>query len=481
MKKKDLKKCCGCNACSLICPTRAIEQYIDEKGFYSTKVLEQQCICCNKCELVCPINEFKSLKIESKYFGFMTKRINDRIETQSGGAFYTFANYILSIGGFVYGVGFNGIEAFYKRIANKEDLFQLTGSKYIQARVGNIYALVEKDLLKNLIVLFSGTPCYVSGLKNYLKFRKVNTKKLFLIDLVCHGVPSPSIYSQYIDNLNNRYGKVERFNFRDKTIGWHNHICSFYIGSDKYYSKDFVEIFYSNVCLNEACYECQYANLDRVGDVSIADLWGSQKKYPELNDNIGTSLVIVNSEKGQFLKEKIEPYGEFKTIEIDKCYQKNLYEATDKPDCYNTFWEKLNVVGFEKTVEDMFGITFVALKNKEEFWVEYCIDELVDKLGDAHVYLYGIGVPMIQLIELLEEYNVKIVGLLDRKEKYIGQFFKGIEVINSEKLSKDMQGVVVICSRNKENISNILARLKQDKNYERIILVTLDEFRVNKT
>ena len=468
--------CCGCNACYAVCPAKAITPCIDERGFYRVEVVEDRCIHCGYCEKVCPLKNPKYNEEQNEAFAFQIDDLERRLNSQSGGAFLAIADEFIKNDGIVYGVSFDGARAFYRRISKRYEIEKLIGSKYIQADTGYIYISVKDDLERHNKVLFSGTPCHVMGLLNYLEVFEVKKENLFTIDLICHGVPSPLIYVDYKKMLESKYEEVINFNFRDKIFGWNGYTCSFFSGNVKYYTIDFATIFCSDICLNHCCFECKFTRLNRVGDVTIGDLWGSEMEYSGLIDNLGTSLVKINNKAGEILTKEMRRVGKFTSIEIKKCYQRNLYLPTPMPAGYDDFWKCYFKEGFGVSIKKFLIHDFSEKCNKYYFWQGFYVDLLIEQIRCKEVFLYGIGVTLFQLVELLQEERILIQGILDRHEDYIGKTYKRIPVLSQDKLPNDRKFTVVICSKNENNIAEIRRRLQKMKSYKYAQVLSLIDF-----
>ncbi len=350
METTDL--CCGCTACMFVCGQSAIRVRENERGFQTAIIDELRCIHCNRCKEVCPINEQTGNKhrLHSQvYLAVKRKDQRLRMKSQSGGVFYALAEQILHDGGVVYGVQMNNqCEAVYARIEKERRLAPLRGSKYVQARLGDTFQSVCDDLQNQKYVLFSGTPCHVKGLKLLLKEKNANMDNLYTVDLVCHGVPSPLVFREHISELEKRYGqKVNQFVFRDKQFGWHGHVGVAMTKNRQYVTNEYVKVFYSSFALNECCYHCRFANLNRPGDITIGDCWGIEKAYPEFDDNKGCSLIILNNPKGSELWGRISAAFDIQTMEKNQILQPNLLHPTEKPNGVEAFWSDFRKYGVE--------------------------------------------------------------------------------------------------------------------------------------
>lgn len=306
--------CCGCLACVQKCPTQCISCQTDDEGFLYPSVDKTACIHCNICLSVCPVinkmEERKPIKIIAAY----NKDEDVRIKSSSGGMFHIIAEAIINAGGVVFGARFNKnwkVEHGYSETL--DDLTSFLGSKYVQSDIGNTY-IQASDFLKNgRLVLFSGTPCQIAGLKTFLG---KDYKNLLTLDLICHGVPSPGIWSNYIDSLlkkqkeKNSTSILSNIYFRDKRLGWR--LFSFstnWIYGDGTNEKEetisetrnkdlFMQGFLSDLYLRPICYSCPFRNLTSGSDFTIGDLWGvGNLSLPIKDDNRGISNVLFNTTK----------------------------------------------------------------------------------------------------------------------------------------------------------------------------------------
>lgn len=315
---KQKNDCCGCGACQAICPRNAIEMNEDEYGFVYPKIDETKCINCGLCKKVCSYKNPRMMEEDKKVYMSVSK--NDKIlkKSASGGVFFELANAIILDGGIVYGCSMefynNKLYPKHIRVDNSADLVKLQGSKYVQSECGNIYKQVKNDLLDNKTVLFSGTPCQVEGLKSFLQYKDYDN--LFLIDIICHGVPSRKMFQDYISDFERKNDcKVTEYYFRDKKYGWGLFFKIVYKknGEKKElvkpcYESSFYQLFLDSSIYRENCYECPYACHDRNSDITIGDYWGAIEEHPEceLNVKSGISCIITNTEKGVSI---IRKYG----------------------------------------------------------------------------------------------------------------------------------------------------------------------------
>ncbi len=300
---KDKADCCGCTACASICPKDAIIMEPDILGFKYPSVDLSKCIDCGLCEKVCAFNENydKSLNLEEpEIYAARHKDIHEIETSRSGATFIAISDYILENGGIVYGVGYKDhFRVAHKRATTKEERNEFKGSKYVQSDLDGIFRQVKEDLKQGNTVLFSGTPCQTAGLNSYIG--KKLRENLVLVDIVCHGVPSPYIWRDYLSYIEKKYkNKVVKVDFRDKSrMGWSGHIESFvFDNGKKIESKIYTILFQQNIMLRQSCGKCFFTNFKRPSDLTIGDYWGWKKISDNFNaDNKGCSLVFINTKK----------------------------------------------------------------------------------------------------------------------------------------------------------------------------------------
>lgn len=214
--------CTGCTACANICPVNAIHMIENAKGFLEPVIHSHTCVNCGKCKNVCPICNPPEISQSTSGFAYQCSDNKARFLSTSGGFFFDLANYIIDNDGFVCGASYNKQMVLEHIIVSKhEEVLPLQKSKYVQSELSDIFRKIKDLLGAQKLLLFVGLPCQVAGLSNFLGQKYDN---LILVDLVCYGVPSPGLFKEWIDYLNqkyqNRLGKVTNVIFRDKTYGY---------------------------------------------------------------------------------------------------------------------------------------------------------------------------------------------------------------------------------------------------------------------
>ena len=353
---KDKTQCCGCTACASICPKDAIAMVPDVMGFKYPEVNASKCIECGLCEKICAFNDNydKSLNLhEPVIYAARHKNIHEIETSRSGAAFIAISDYVLDNGGIIYGVGYKDhFRVVHKRATTKEERNEFKGSKYVQSDLDGIFKQVKEDLKEGYTVLFSGTPCQTAGLNSFVgnKLRE----NLILVDIVCHGVPSPYIWKDYLDYIENKYkSKIVKVDFLDKSrVGWSGHIESFvFENGEKIESKIYTCLFQQNIILRPSCCKCHFTNTIRPSDITIADFWGWKNINSDINnDNKGISLVFLNTEKGvdifDFIKDKMTVIS----TNLDFCMQPNLIHPSVLHSLHYKFRHDYKHNGFEYVI-----------------------------------------------------------------------------------------------------------------------------------
>ena len=315
----DKKNCCGCGACAQSCPVGCISMTADEEGFLYPVVDAARCVDCGLCNRVCPILNCGKVPENMKVYAAVCNDEEVRRTSSSGGVFSLLAEQVLAEGGAVFGAAFDeNFAVHHVMIERREDLHLVKGSKYLQSRIENTYAEAEKILKSGRFVLFSGTGCQIAGLKNFLK-KEYNS--LYTIDVFCHGVPSPTVWKKYLDAKKEAYqSEINHVNFRYKVPSWRGYSVkvSFDNGKESCVSHgddDYIKLFLSEICLRPSCYDCKFRESRSGADLTIGDAWGVENWMPHMDDNKGTSVVVVNTEKGQKLWDAIQ--GQLRSEEGD--------------------------------------------------------------------------------------------------------------------------------------------------------------------
>lgn len=315
----DYEKCTGCGACVQRCPKRCISWTQREFGFRYPQIDKDACVNCGLCEKVCPTDKALEVPVEQKVYAAVHKDTEVLAKSTSGGAFTAIADAIFAQGGIVYGAAMlDDMQVKHIRTTGKDDFEGLRSSKYLQSDTGTTYQMVEQDLKQGKFVLYSGTPCQIDGLKNFLG---KDYETLYTVDIVCHGVGSQAYFDKYMDFARERYGKIKALRFRSKEYaGWSCGGGVVVDSSDclkKIPYRDFDNYYYSYFLSGDiyrkSCYSCKYANTNRVGDFTLGDYWGVEALNLPLQTENGCSLLLVNNQHAMQLLDEIESLDRVET------------------------------------------------------------------------------------------------------------------------------------------------------------------------
>lgn len=295
-------ECTGCMACRFVCPRSAIDMSENAEGFLYPRVNKDQCIDCGLCDKVCPIEnpiDYDHLYAQEYYAARMRDR-KERLECQSGGICDVFSKEAIAGGkGIVYGVGFDDEwNAIHKRAATAEEADEFRGSKYVQSDVEKVYRSIIDDIKNEGIqrIVVFGTACQIAGVKKFLEQKRQPIEKVIFVDIICHGVPSPKIWREYLDAEGKRV-KLTSLKFRDKRFGWSSHVESFMYGRKTTHSERFTRFFHMEVINRKCCAICKYASYNRESDITVGDFWGYEKAGLDY-DSYGISECLINTAKG---------------------------------------------------------------------------------------------------------------------------------------------------------------------------------------
>lgn len=317
----DYEKCTGCGACVQRCPKQCISWTQREFGFRYPQIDKDACVNCGQCEKVCPIDKALEVSAEQKAYAAVHKDDEVLAKSTSGGAFTAIADAVFAQDGIVYGAAMlDGMQVKHIRTSGKDDFEGLRSSKYLQSDTGTTYQMVEQDLKQGKTVLYSGTPCQIDGLKNFLG---KDYENLYTVDIVCHGVGSQAYFDKYMDYARERYGKIKALRFRSKEYaGWScGGVVVVVVDSSDCLKKipyrDFDNYYYSYFLSGDiyrkSCYSCKYANTNRVGDFTLGDYWGVEALNLPLQTENGCSLLLVNNRHAMQLLDEIESLDRVET------------------------------------------------------------------------------------------------------------------------------------------------------------------------
>lgn len=308
VSRETVPNCTGCSACQNACNLDAIEMVADKEGFVYPRVDSEKCIRCGKCVKSCP--SIQSLRagdhFEPEVYAAWNKDTEIRILSTSGGVFTALAEAIIDQGGYVAGAFYDeGFRICHGVVSSLDEIPRLRQSKYAQSWIGSTFRTVQKLLKDDKTVLFCGTPCQSAGLQQFLGKEYAN---LYCCDFICRGVISPKVYEKFLQDMQPaNTAALSGVHFKNKDFGWNRFSTKLTFGDGSVYHKDRNEDYYMrgylrhNLYLRPSCHRCEYKTLPRVSDMSLGDFWGIGRYDSSLDNEKGTSVVLVNSEKGRKL------------------------------------------------------------------------------------------------------------------------------------------------------------------------------------
>ena len=301
-------ECCGCNACGDVCPKDAITFKTDIEGFWYPVVDKEKCVDCGLCEKVCPIiNKAKPERFTvPNVFAAYNKDEGVRVDSTSGGLHSALSNVMYGRGAYICGAVYNEDHTVSHLTSPDENLLpEIRSSKYLQSSMLGQYRKIRDLLRKGEKVFYCGTPCQVHALYNFLG---KDYPELITCDFICRGVNSPKVFLKYMDMLEKRYAsKATGIKFKNKKWGWHNFSMRVDFENGKQYCEDrwhdlfFIGYLQYGNFSRPSCYGCQFKGFPQKSDITLADFWGIEKIDPSMDQDKGTSLVMVNSDKGMEL------------------------------------------------------------------------------------------------------------------------------------------------------------------------------------
>ena len=284
-----------------------------------------------------------------------------RKNSTSGGAFAALATTVCKDGGTFYGASQQAdFSVGHLRGETETDLKLMQGTKYLPSDISSCYKKIEEDLKGGRLVLFSGTPCQVAGILQFVELKKLSKENLYTVDIICHGVPSPAFYQAYMDWLEKEKGsKVLTYKFRSKELSWRGSSCYAELKNGAVLKNEkqlcaFMNVYYSGNITRESCYACPYASQKRISDLTISDYWGIEKLDESFEDALGVSMVLVNTERGRLLFEKTE--GQRLAGDIQTAKQPQLSEPALRPQTREEFWKEYEEKGVKPLLKKYGGL-----------------------------------------------------------------------------------------------------------------------------
>lgn len=357
------KTCTGCLACIHVCTAGCIHLRADKNGFQYPEIDKGKCIQCKRCEVVCPVlqeqdHDENEESLPVAVAGYIRDQAT-REQSSSGGIFTALARQVLKRQGVVYGAAFgDNLMVSHFAVQSEDELWRLRGSKYVQSDLSGCYKEIERYLRDGREVLFSGTPCQCAGLAACLGRSYDN---LLVVDIICHGVPSPRVWNEYLHWQETRHhSRPVRANFRDKSSGWERFSLSLKFENGAVYSDTldrdcYMRAFLKNYTLRDSCYQCRFKTVHRISDLTLGDLWGIDQIAPQLNDNGGVSVIFIQSEKGKRFLDALQNHLCLETVDSKMVVECNeaMNHCVYRQAYRNFFYWALGKMDFEKLVDEV--------------------------------------------------------------------------------------------------------------------------------
>lgn len=373
---EDNKDCNGCTACGDVCPEGSITFPVDIEGFWYPEVDLETCVECGLCNKVCPEYNHMELKKHNsgkpECYAAVHKNLEVRFDSTSGGLFSALSEKMYRDEGYVGGAVYNDDFSVSHFISNdKKDIKELRSSKYLQSDASGLYREIELLISKGEKVLVCGTPCQMAALRNVLK---KDNENLIFVDFVCRGVNSPKVFRKYLDSLEGaENSKITYIKAKSKELGWRNLTWkfSFANGQDKFFTKDenlFTRGYlHTNAYCRPSCYDCKFKGFPRIADITLADFWGIEKVDKELDNDLGTSLVLLNSKKGKAYFEKVRQKIQCKQVPFDTILPGNqmLTKSLPQPKVNRElFFKDIHNSSFDEVADKYFSFSKTSLASK---------------------------------------------------------------------------------------------------------------------
>lgn len=363
----DKAQCCGCWACSNICPKQCITMEEDDEGFRYPKVNKFTCIECGLCEKVCPIKKTQQDDSLPKSYVVQHKNASILKVSTSGGFFTAISKYVISKNGVVFGAAFNEkMELIHQYSETLDGCSKFRGSKYVQSLIGNSYTKAKEFLQEGRLVVFSGTPCQIAGLQEYL--RNKSYPNLITVDLVCRGTPSPKLLRKYLSYYaKTARSKVIDYRSRNKYYGYYYSTASIWFADkNKKYHKGkesdiMLQLYFKNICSRPSCYNCHFKTIHRVSDFTIFDCWDA----PSINKKFsteGATNVFIHTKKGEDIFELLKEDFIWSKSDIKSIIQKDgimIKGLVPKNPNRNSFFKDLDTLPIEIVKKKYIHTSFI--------------------------------------------------------------------------------------------------------------------------
>ncbi|WP_051563196.1 Coenzyme F420 hydrogenase/dehydrogenase, beta subunit C-terminal domain [Butyrivibrio sp. LB2008] len=465
---KEEVKCTGCGLCAEICPSKCITMKENKEGFLFPNVDNNKCVDCGKCVDIC---EEKLYEHAYQMEAFAAWTLNDEIRrvSSSGGIFYELAKSFIERGGVVYGAAFDKEYAVkHIRVKNIEELPLIMGSKYLQSDISECLSVVVADLQNGIDVLFSGTPCQVNSVK---KLVCDCSGKLFCVSIICHGVPSPMVWKKYLKLKRGQYAEegLKSISFRDKELGWKAFSMKIMFENNAYIENHLYDLymqgFLENLYLRKSCYQCEFKGENNLADIILGDYWGIENVMPDIDAGKGASCVIIKSEYGRKLWNRItDNICCYETEYKDVLKYNSVLESSVKKNKHrDRFFEQLLATGIvEDAIKNCTGIGKITNEVRRDYYYPIIYKYLENKINGVEIsdrikkrkikkiILYGVTDILQIVIKDLNECEGIDIAIADRNWEFYKESYPEFEVISKERIptliEQDKADAVIICN-----------------------------------
>lgn len=347
-----IEQCSLCGACMDACPTASISFSKEHCGFFYPQIDSSKCVKCGRCAAVCPVLNLPAQTLPRNSYEAKNKNKELRISSSSGGVFSALAGFVIKNGGTVIGAQYDADWMVRHTLARDFcELSKLRGSKYVQSDTAGIYAKAFAELSLGRTVLFSGCPCQCAALRSFLK-GKYYSGKLFIIDFVCHGILSETLFHEYLSFLEKKAkSKIISFQFRDKAYGWLDSGPKIVFKNGRtmswpLYEDIYMQGYFQSICMKESCHSCFYKNFHSASDITMGDFWGADIIDPGFYEKQGVSLVLIQTAAGEDLFHNIKQDLNYKSLPLEKiaAYNQGIFRpfaAGEKRKAYFDLAEKM--------------------------------------------------------------------------------------------------------------------------------------------
>lgn len=388
IKIQRKEECCGCKACGDVCRHGAISFHTDAEGIWYPKVNLEACVECGLCEKVCPVlhPDFSYLENSEnpETYVLQAPNLEDRLASASGAAYSLIARAVFEQGGYVAGhIWKDKTNVVGYVSANPKDLDILRGTKYLQSDTEGIFKTVSSLLKENKLVLFSGCPCQVAAMRKFLRKEYDN---LITTDFTCMGIDSPLAFAKYIESLERQYGaEMIYFKAKAKDVGWTHLTNKAIFSNGKTYfginGEDAnLKATFLDVLVRPSCYECKFKGFPRTADITIGDYWRRKYDYDPLDDNTGTSYVILNNEKAERFFERCKPHCHYRQTIHTEILGANPLAVRSLPRptfSRDEFYERIQHEDFKAVVDDYYSRMHRSTKRDYKHGIKYLIKSAI--------------------------------------------------------------------------------------------------------